>query len=63
MRAAPILCYGPLMRPCLSFLALLALTACNREERPAPPTAEEDERLDEAEELLNEEERRYDSSR
>ena len=41
-------------------LPLLLLSACERAERPAPPTAEEDQRLDDAEELLNEEERRYD---
>ena len=33
--------------------ALLFLTACNREEQPAPPTAEESERLDDAESMLN----------
>jgi hypothetical protein len=34
-------------------VAMLLLTACNREERPEAPTAAEAERLDEAEEMLN----------
>ena len=33
--------------------AALLLAACNREERPQPPTAAETERLNEAEEMLN----------
>ena len=33
--------------------ALILLTACDREERPAPPTAEESDRLDDAESMLN----------
>ena len=33
---------------------LLLLSACNREERPEGPTPEETERLNEAEEMLNE---------
>ncbi|MGH6706974.1 MAG: hypothetical protein ACREB1_09225 [Sphingomicrobium sp.] len=34
-------------------LALLLLTACNREEKPQAPTPAEAARLDEAEEMLN----------
>ena len=34
-------------------LGILMLTACNREERPEPPTAAESERLDDAEDMLN----------
>ena len=34
-------------------LGALLLAACNREERPEPPTAAESERLDDAEEMLN----------
>ena len=34
-------------------LGCLLLSACNREERPEPPTAAETERLDEAEDMLN----------
>jgi hypothetical protein len=34
-------------------LAALLLTSCNREERPAPPTAEESDRLNDAESMLN----------
>ena len=33
--------------------ALILLTACDREERPAPPTEEESDRLDDAESMLN----------
>ena len=40
------------MRKILLIGALL-LAACNREERPEPPTAAESERLDEAEDMLN----------
>ncbi len=32
---------------------LLLLAACNRAERPEPPTAAESQRLDEAEDMLN----------
>jgi hypothetical protein len=39
------------MRLALSALVLLA--ACDRDERPAPPTAEESRRLDDAESMLN----------
>jgi hypothetical protein len=35
-------------------LLLLFLAGCDREEKPQPPTAAESERLDEAEEMLNE---------
>ena len=34
-------------------LSALLLAACNREERPEPPTAAESERLDDAEDMLN----------
>ena len=34
-------------------LSVLLLTACNREERPEAPTAAEGERLDDAEDMLN----------
>jgi hypothetical protein len=34
-------------------LAALLLTSCNQEERPAPPTAEESDRLNDAESMLN----------
>ena len=34
-------------------LAVLLLGACNREEQPKPPTAAEAERLDEADDMLN----------
>ena len=34
-------------------LGALLLTACNREDRPEAPTAAESERLDEAEDMLN----------
>ena len=34
-------------------LAALLLTACNREEQPQAPTAEEADRLNEAEAMLN----------
>ena len=34
-------------------LAVPLLGACNREEQPQPPTAAESERLDEAEDMLN----------
>ena len=34
-------------------LAMLLLTSCNREERPAAPTAEEADRLNDAEAMLN----------
>ena len=37
----------------LALSALLLLTACNREEQPAPPTAEESQRLNDAESMLN----------
>ena len=40
MRCAPIFC-------------LLLLCACDREERPQPPNAAETERLNDAEEMLN----------
>ncbi|MCL6699413.1 hypothetical protein LZ496_11550 [Sphingomonas sp. NSE70-1] len=40
------------MRKILLF-GLMLLAACNREEQPEPPTAAETERLDEAEEMLN----------
>ena len=36
----------------IAFLLLL-LAACNREEQPAPPTAEESDRLNDAEAMLN----------
>jgi hypothetical protein len=32
---------------------LLLLAACQREEQPAPPTAEESDRLNDAESMLN----------
>ena len=35
-------------------IASLMLASCNREEQPQAPTAEEAERLNEAEEMLNE---------
>ncbi|HEU4499569.1 MAG TPA: hypothetical protein VFR60_09550 [Sphingomicrobium sp.] len=35
-------------------LAILLLPSCNREDRPEAPTAAESERLNEAEEMLNE---------
>ena len=35
------------------FLAALMLAACNREEQPQAPTSAESERLDDAEEMLN----------
>jgi hypothetical protein len=35
-------------------LATLALASCNREEQPQAPTAAEADRLNEAEEMLNE---------
>ena len=35
-------------------IALLLLTACNREERPEAPTPAETERLNDAEAMLNE---------
>ena len=34
-------------------LGILLLASCNREERPEAPTAAESQRLDEAEEMLN----------
>ena len=34
-------------------LVALLLTACDREEKPQPPTAAEAERLNDAEEMLN----------
>ena len=34
-------------------LGALLLASCDREERPEPPTAAESDRLDEAEEMLN----------
>jgi len=37
----------------LLLTALLLLTACNREERPAPPTTEQSDRLNDAESMLN----------
>ena len=42
------------MLPCLSFLILLALTACDRAEKVEAPTRVEAERLDESEAMLNE---------
>jgi hypothetical protein len=35
------------------FLAALLLPACNREEQPQAPTAEESDRLNDAEAMLN----------
>ena len=37
----------------MAIAALLMLAACNREEQPAPPTAEEADRLNDAESMLN----------
>ena len=37
----------------LYLLGSLLLASCNREEQPEPPTAAETERLDEAEDMLN----------
>jgi hypothetical protein len=37
----------------LPLLLVLALAACEREERPQPPTAAEAERLDEADAMLD----------
>ena len=34
-------------------IGILSLTACDREERPEAPTAAESERLDDAEDMLN----------
>jgi len=34
-------------------LGLMLLASCNREEKPQPPTAAETERLDDAEDMLN----------
>ena len=34
-------------------LGILLLASCNREERPEAPTAAQSERLDEAEDMLN----------
>ena len=36
------------------FMAALALASCNRSERPEAPTQAETERLNDAEEMLNE---------
>ena len=36
------------------FLTAMLLTACNREEQPQAPTAEESDQLNEAEDMLNE---------
>ena len=41
------------MRKILLLGMLLVVAACNREERLEPPTAAESERLDEAEDMLN----------
>ena len=35
------------------FISILLLASCNGEEGPEPPTAAETERLDEAEDMLN----------
>jgi hypothetical protein len=37
----------------LLLIGMLMLASCNREERPEAPTAAESERLDEAEDMLN----------
>jgi len=37
----------------MAIAALLMLAACNREEQPSPPTAEEADRLNDAESMLN----------
>ena len=49
-------CFAPLamMRMRLTLIGLLLLAACNREERPEAPTAAEDQRLNEAEDMLDE---------
>ena len=41
------------MKQILSLSALLFMAACNREERPQAPTAEESDRLNDAEAMLN----------
>jgi hypothetical protein len=56
-RAALFLCAGKVivtgrMRIALAF-ALLCLAACGKEERPPAPSAEQSDRLDEAEAMLN----------
>ena len=50
---AALFCYSAVMRKSLIAIALL-LAACG-EDRPPAPTAEENERLNEAEAMLNEE--------
>ena len=42
------------MKQILLLSAGLLITACNREEQPQPPTAAESDRLNEADEMLNE---------
>jgi uncharacterized lipoprotein YajG len=42
------------MKQAFLLTATLLLTACNREEQPQAPTPAEAERLNEAEEMLNE---------
>ena len=41
------------MRKMVPLALLLVLVSCNREEQPEAPSAAESERLDEAEEMLN----------
>ena len=42
------------MKKSLLIATLLVVTACNREDQPEAPTPAEAERLNEAEEMLNE---------
>jgi hypothetical protein len=42
------------MKRIVPLTAALLLASCNREEQPQAPTAAESERLDEAEDMLNE---------